>query len=164
MDMVIQHLLDSLAIAKFVQGDAVLDIGSGGGFPGIPLAIYLANSCPEATVTLLDSRGKRVEFLRHAVATLGLKNALPVKTRVEDFRPEQTFDTLICRAFSSLTDMLIRTEWLQSEGTRFIAMKGKWPYEEIDQLGSLQNKLHVNVEVVSVPFMHAERHAVIIEF
>ncbi len=157
-EAIIQHLLDSLAIAKLVKGQYIMDIGSGGGFPGIPLAVIF----PEKKITLLDSRGKRVEFLRHASATIGLKNVTAVKTRVQDFRPTEKFDTLVTRAFSSLSDMLAWTHHLQFPGARLLAMKGKWPNQEIEPLQT-SFKSRLRVESVKVPFLDAERHVVIID-
>ena len=158
-EMVIQHLLDSLSIVSDVQGSRIIDIGSGAGFPGIPFAITL----PDQQVTLLDTRGKRVEFMRHASASIGLKNTRAVKSRVENYRPAEKFDTLITRAFSSLSDMLAWTKAMHTPGSRMLAMKGKLPTDEIEQLTpAWQAKL--KVKQIQVPFLEAKRHLVIIEF
>jgi 16S rRNA (guanine527-N7)-methyltransferase len=157
--MVIQHILDSMAIASILTGRTILDLGSGGGYPGIPLAVIF----PQRQFTLLDSRGKRIEFLRHVVGKIGLSNTSTVKTRVEDYQPKQKFDTLVCRAFSSLQDMLRRTQGLQHPTSRLLAMKGKYPVEEISILpDSLQRRL--KVESIEVPFLDAKRHLVVIQF
>ena len=156
--MVVQHLLDSLAIMPLISGPRILDIGSGGGFPGMPLAVAV----PELSVTLLDSRGKRVEFLRHVAAHTKLKGVVTVKSRVEDFRPSEKFDTLVTRAFSSLQDMLQWTAALHSAGSRLVAMKGKAPTDEINQLPE-EWRQRLEVVPLSVPFLDAERHAVIVE-
>lgn len=157
--MVIQHILDSLAIASNLSGRTILDVGSGGGYPGIPLAVIF----PHRQFTLLDSRGKRIEFLRHVIGKTGLSNTSTVKTRVEDYQPKQKFDTLVCRAFSSLEDMLRRTQGLQHPTSRLLAMKGKYPAEEISVLpNTLQRRL--KVESIEVPFLDAKRHLVVIEF
>ncbi len=158
-DMVVRHLLDSLAIAPFVRGGSLLDVGSGGGFPGVPLAVVNPALC----VTLLDSRGKRVEFLRHACAALGLGNAGVVRGRVEDYRPAEKFDTLAVRALASLGDTLRATAALHRPGVRLLAMKGKMPAREIAALDSPW-RARVSVEKLHVPFLSAERHLIIIEF
>ena len=157
--VVVQHLLDSLAVAPWVRGGRVLDIGSGGGFPGIPLAVAL----PEVRFTLLDSRGKRVEFLRHAAAALGLGNVAVVKARVEDYRPAEKFDTLVCRAFAPLEEMLTLTAHLQAPGTRLLAMKGRSARDEVRALPAGRRR-GVAVEPVTVPFLDAERHVVRVRF
>ena len=160
-EMVVQHILDSLVVHSFIHGDRILDIGTGGGFPGIPLAVLF----PEKRVTLLDSRGKRIEFLRHVGSRLKLKNIALANCRVEDFIDADGLDTLVCRAFSSLADMLKWTKRLQSAGTRLIAMKGKHPAEELEQLQSIDTSLmKISVEQIKVPFLSGERHVVIIDF
>jgi len=163
-EMVVQHVLDSLALVAHLAespGDdgRILDIGTGGGFPGVPLAVAL----PDCHVGLLDSRGKRIEFLRHACATLGLGNIELVKSRVEDYRPTVKFDTLVTRAFSSLKDMLGWTAALQQPGVRMLAMKGKHPAVEIEALPKLW-RAQVDVTPLNVPFLDAERHLVTILF
>lgn len=162
-DMVVRHLLDSLAIAPFVRGRSFLDIGSGGGFPGIPLAVVL----PHLEVTLLDSRARRIEFLRHASATLGLGNVTLAARRVENYRPREKFDTLATRAFASLEHTLKATAGLQRRGCRLLAMKGRMPGAEIERLAPpMRERLITNLAVkkLNVPFLPAERHLVIIEF
>jgi len=159
MDMVIHHLLDSIAINKLVHGNRVLDIGSGGGFPGVPLAILN----PDYQLTLLDSRGKRIEFLRYVCGVLQLNNAQAIKSRIEDYRPAAKFDTLVSRAFSSLHDMFQWTRGLHQPGTRLVAMKGKKPVEEIAQLAEVW-RAKIEIVPLSVPSQDAERHAVIIDF
>ncbi len=158
-EMLVQHVLDSLAVTKLLKGQRIIDIGSGGGFPGMPLAAIF----PEREFTLLDSRGKRVEFLRHASATIGLKNVKAVQSRIEDFRPGVKFDTLIARAFSSLSDMFFTTRHLHSAGSTLLAMKGRHPDREIEGLRA-DPDLAIQVEPIEVPFLEAQRHAVIIDF
>ena len=150
--MVLQHVLDSLSIHNQVVGRRLLDIGSGGGFPGIPLAI--AN--PDREVVLLDSRGKRIEFLRHACAMLGVDNAGAVKSRIEDYRPMVKFDTLVTRAFSSLEQMLALTKSLQHPGATLLAMKGRQPAAEIAALSAEWQRC-VSSRRLQVPFLDAER-------
>lgn len=157
--VVVQHFLDSLAVAPWVRGGRVLDIGSGGGFPGIPLAVAL----PQVQFTLLDSRGKRVEFLRHAAATLGFGNVAVVKARVEDYRPDEKFDTLVCRAFASLEEILTLTAHLQEPGTSLLAMKGRSAPDEVRALPARGHR-DIAVDPVVVPFLDAERHVVRVRF
>ncbi len=157
--MIIQHALDSLAVYPFIKPGRLLDIGTGGGFPGLPLAILY----PELEVTLLDTRGRRVEFLRNVCLKLGLRNVSLVNSRVEDYRPTQKFDTLTTRAFSSMSDMLKWTTALQHPGCRLAALKGKMPVEEIDSLlPDVQRS--VRVERILVPFLRAQRHLILIDF
>ena len=158
-DMIVQHLLDSLAIAPFVRGKSLLDIGSGGGFPGLPLAI----SEPGLAVTLLDSRGKRIEFLRYVCATLAIGNVKLARQRVEDYRPGVKFDTLATRAFASLAEILKLTVGLHQPGCRILAMKGKIPDREIALLDPVIRD-RISIEKLNVPFLAAERHLIIIEF
>lgn len=169
-DMISHHILDSLAIQRYVSGNTLLDIGSGGGFPGLPLAIVN----PQWQVTLLDSRGKRVEFLRNCISTLGLKNVSLVKSRIEMYQPRVKFDTLTARAFSSLPKLLRLSQANLSNGTRLLALKGKFPAEEIASLAddlpndspelSEQRQHKLTVEKLEVPFLDAQRHLIIIDF
>ncbi len=163
-DMLARHLLDSLAIAPFVRGGALLDIGSGGGFPGLPLAIVM----PQLEVTLLDSRGKRAEFLRYARADLGLDNVNVVARRVEDYRPAGKFDTLATRAFASPGDPLTMPAGLHRRGCRLLAMTAKRPERELAGLAAAfpafaDLRARATVEKLEVPFLAAERHLIIIE-
>ncbi len=157
-EMVVQHVLDSLVVNQHLKGSRMLDIGSGGGFPGLPLAILN----PEQRWTLLDSRSKRIEFIRHVVSKTGVSNVDLENCRVENFRPETKFDTLTARAFSSLQNLLILSGACQQPGTRILAMKGKAPYDEIEELPD-HIRSAVKVIRLEVPFLDAERHLVTIE-
>jgi 16S rRNA (guanine527-N7)-methyltransferase len=128
--MVSHHVLDSLAVHRYLQGTAIADVGTGAGFPGLPLA--LVN--PERRFTLIDSNGKKVRFVSHAVRTLGLMNVEPLQTRVETLRPERPFDTVLARAFAPLPELLECVAPLCGSETRVLAMKGKWPKGELDAL------------------------------
>lgn len=159
VEMVVQHVLDCMAVGPLLGGNRILDIGSGGGFPGIPLAVIY----PDKDFFLLDSRGKRAEFLRHSVGKMGLSNTTIVKMRVEDYQPKEKFDTLVTRAFSSLEETLSRTRALQNPNTRLLAMKGKYPSKEISSLPDpVRRKL--KVESINVPFLDAKRNVVVIPF
>lgn len=112
------HLLDSLAILPFLQGDTLIDVGSGGGQPGVPLAICK----PDVTVTLLDSNGKKTRFLEQARISLGLNNLQVIHARVEEF--EGRFATVTCRAFAPLAEICRLTAHLLAPGGKILAMKG----------------------------------------
>ena len=122
--MLSKHLLDSLAVAKYIKGHTLLDVGSGAGLPGIPLAIVN----PELAVTLLDSNGKKTRFLTQVLIKLGLQNVQIKTMRVEDYAPPSRFDTVIARAFASLAD------FVQSSGhlcqRQMLAMRGRLIQEE----------------------------------
>jgi 16S rRNA (guanine527-N7)-methyltransferase len=155
--MVSHHLLDSLAAVPFFQGEAVLDVGSGGGLPGIPLAI----ARPELQVTLIDSIAKKTAFLLQAKAELGLKSLQVVASRVEDFRPEAGFDIVTSRAFSDLKEFVTLTRHLLKPAGRWLAMKGLYPNEEIAGL-PLDVKVSADHALV-VPGLEATRHLIVLE-
>ena len=155
--MVSHHLLDSLAAVPFFQAEAVLDVGSGGGLPGIPLAI----ARPELQVTLIDSIAKKTAFLLQAKAELGLANLKVVTSRVEDFRPEAGFDVITSRAFSDLREFVTLTRHLLKPGGQWLAMKGLMPHEEI---ASLPDWVKVSANhALQVPGLDASRHLIVLE-
>jgi len=155
--MVSHHLLDSLAAVPFFQGESVLDVGSGGGLPGIPLAI----ARPQVRVTLIDSIAKKTAFLLQAKAELGLGNLTVVTGRVEDYRPAEGFDVITSRAFSDLKEFVALTRHLLKPGGCWLAMKGLYPNEEIAQLppGVKVSADHALV----VPGLDATRHLIVLE-
>ncbi len=155
--MVGHHLLDSLAAVPFFQNKTVLDVGSGGGLPGIPLAI----ARPELRVTLIDSIAKKTAFLLQAKAELGLANLNVVTGRVEDYRPETGFDVITSRAFSDLKEFVTLTRHLLRPAGRWLAMKGLMPHEEIASLPDWV-KVSANHSLV-VPGLEASRHLIILE-
>ena len=155
--MVSHHLLDSLAAVPFFQGASVLDVGSGGGLPGVPLAI----ARPELRVTLIDSIAKKTAFLLQAKADLGLNNLNVITGRVEDFRPETRFDVITSRAFSDLKEFVTLTRHLLKPAGRWLAMKGLYPNEEIAQLPA---GVRVSADhALVVPGLEASRHLIILE-
>lgn len=128
--MVSHHLLDSLAVAPHLHAKRLLDVGSGAGLPGIPLAL----AKPDTHVTLLDSNHKKAAFLNQAVIELKLKNADVCSERVESWQTQNRFDVIISRAFSDMGEFVRITRHLLAPGGMFAAMKGLHPYEEIDKL------------------------------
>jgi 16S rRNA (guanine527-N7)-methyltransferase len=128
--MVTHHLLDSLAVHRYLHGQSIADVGTGAGFPGLPLA--LVN--PERRFTLIDSNGKKIRFVAHAARTLGLMNVEPLQARVETLRPERPFDTVLARAFAPLPELLEAVAPLCGSDTRVLAMKGKLPQTELEGL------------------------------
>lgn len=124
--MVSRHVLDSLSIAPRLHGARLLDVGTGAGLPGIPLAIEQ----PERTFVLLDTNGKKTRFVTQAVLELGLGNVTVVKSRVEDYRPEAGFDAIVSRAFASLADFVTLTRHLLAPGGVWLAMKAGLGAEE----------------------------------
>lgn len=157
-EMVIKHILDSLSVGAYLQGDQVIDVGAGAGLPGIPLAIFY----PNKQLTLLDSNGKKTRFLAQAKAELQLNNVNVVHSRVEAFSPEQCFDTVISRAFATISDMLLWTKHLCCPKGVFLAMKGAYPTDEINKIGD--QFLIKDVIRLEVPDLNAERHLVRITF
>ncbi|MBJ3593172.1 16S rRNA (guanine(527)-N(7))-methyltransferase RsmG [Salmonella enterica subsp. enterica serovar Saintpaul] len=156
-EMLVRHILDSIVVAPHLQGDRFIDVGTGPGLPGIPLAIVL----PQAHFTLLDSLGKRVRFLRQVQHELKLGNIAPVQSRVEEFPSEPPFDGVISRAFASLNDMVSWCHHLPGQNGRFYALKGLVPEDEI---ASLPAEFSVE-EIVKlrVPQLDGERHLVVIK-
>ena len=155
-EMVTLHLLDSLAIMPHVHAQRLLDVGSGAGLPGIPLAICL----PDLQVTVMDSSQKKASFMRQAKAELGLQNLEVVCGRVEDYRPEAPFDVITSRAFSELALFVKLTQHLATEEGQWLAMKGVYPQEELDKLEIAPSQ----VLPLKVPGLQAQRHLVFLPF
>lgn len=128
--MVSHHLLDSLAVVPHLPGGRTIDVGSGAGLPGIPLALVF----PERDFTLLDSNGKKTRFLVQAKGELGLANVTVVQRRVEQFHPERPFDCVITRAFASVADILTGSRHLLATDGQMMAMKGEVPVAELTTL------------------------------
>jgi len=155
--MISVHLLDSLAVAPHIDGPRVLDVGSGAGLPGIPLAI----ARPEFQVILLDSSQKKAAFLKQAVAELELKNASVVCERVETWRPAEKFDCIIARALGELAEFVALAKHLLAPAGVLAAMKGVHPLAEIERLPP---GFRVKQALpLSVPGLEAERCLVLIE-
>lgn len=157
-EMVSRHLLDSAAVAPFVTGSTLLDVGAGPGLPGLVLAILE----PERRVTLLDSNGKKVRFQRQAVMELGLTNVTPVQARVEAFEgPKEGYCEVISRAFASLGDFVSLSADLVADGGRWLAMKGPSVDDELS--GLPENVAPVASHELTVPFESGQRRLVILE-
>ena len=155
--MLSHHVLDSLTLLPYLDGiNNLIDVGSGGGMPGIPTAICR----PDIQITLLDSNSKKTSFLSQAVIELGLSNVKVITGRVEAAEGIQ-FDAITSRAFAELRDFVTLTPQLLRDNGRWLAMKGVHPNEEIAQL---PEDVHVTqVDKLSVPSLEAERHMVIIQ-
>jgi len=150
--MIGRHLLDSLVVAPLIEGERFIDVGTGGGLPGIPLAIMF----PERNFTLLDSNGKKTRFLFQVKTQLKLDNVSVVNTRVEAFQPDDLFDGVISRAFASLLDMTTGCKHLLADGGRFWALKGIYPE---DELSALEKNYKVSASFsLRVPGEEGERH------
>ena len=154
--MIALHILDSLAVLPYLQGQNFIDVGTGAGLPGIPLAIM----CPDKRFTLLDSNGKKTRFLFHARTQLRLRNLTEVKMRVEQFVPPEKYDVVLSRAFTSVVDMVDKCQHLVKDDGFFYAMKGKLPNSELSDL-SKDYKVEA-AHPLQVPGVDAERHLLII--
>lgn len=153
-DMVYLHLIDSLSVQPYLQGERLLDVGTGAGLPGIPLAIVN----PDQHWVLLDKNSKKTHFLTQVIAELGLKNASAVHSRSEDFHPSQCFDSILSRALCTIRLFVETTEHLLCPQGLFIAMKGKYPKDEMDELPTsfqVQAVTRVDIKGLAV-----ERHVV----
>ncbi len=158
-DMLPRHLLDSLVVSPYLQGQSFLDVGTGPGLPGIPLAICF----PEREFSLLDSNGKKTRFLHQAVVELGLSNVQVYQSRIESFNDKTSFDGILSRAFSTLHDMVEGCYRLCREGGYFLAMKGVYPQQELDDLSNTYPQLKQEaVHKLQVPGCEGERHLVML--
>ncbi|ELH0900245.1 16S rRNA (guanine(527)-N(7))-methyltransferase RsmG [Vibrio cholerae] len=157
MEMLVKHILDSLVVSPHLVGERFIDVGTGPGLPGIPLAIMH----PDKEFVLLDSLGKRIRFLKQVIHDLKINNVLPVQSRVEDFDPESGFDGVLSRAFASMTDMV---NWCQHlpkpNGGVFLALKGVRPDDEITLLPEWCSV--TDIKALQVPELEGERHLVIL--
>ncbi len=158
-DMISRHLLDSLSVVPALEslsGKRFIDVGTGGGLPGIPLAI----ARPDLAIALLDSNGKKTRFLTQVKLELGLTNISVINTRVETYQPEEKYDVVISRAFASLEDMVSGCQHLLHENGCFAAMKGVFPK---DELSSIEKRYMVERSLaLHVPETVGERHLLII--
>ena len=155
--MAVLHIQDSLAAQPLLQGRRILDVGTGAGFPGLPLAIVESGR----EFHLIDSNNKKIQFVRHAAGLLGLDNVTAVKARAEDYAPGYRFDTVIARALASLPKLLEIAGHHVGEDGVFVALKGRHPEEELEQV---PDTWQCSVRELNVPGLEAgSRHAVLIK-
>ncbi len=155
-DMVSGHILDSLAVRPMLRGSRVLDIGTGAGVPGLPLAIAEA----EIEFRLLDANGRKISFVRHVIGELGLSNASAIKARIEDYAPDERFDTVIARALASIPRLLELAGHLVRDEGVLLALKGKYPATELEQIKEISGWKY-DVTDLTVPGLESHaRHVV----
>lgn len=154
-EIITKHLIDSLVISDYLIGKTIVDVGTGAGFPGIPLALIN----PERHFVLLDCRSKKISFLIHVTQALGLSNVQPLHVRVETFHPSRCFDTIMTRAWGSLNQFLKHTQHLASHSSLFLVMKGHYPEQELKQIPP---EFKVTIKKLAIPEIQA-RHLVLIQ-
>lgn len=154
--MVTRHLLDSLAVLPYLHLPRILDVGTGAGLPGLPLAL----ARPEAEFVLLDSNRKKTRFVTQATAELGLNNVTVVNSRIEDYRPDAPFSTVVSRAYAGVAEFVLGARHVCAPDGVFLAMKGVYPLAELDVLpdGFALEAVHE----LRVPGLDAERHLVVV--
>lgn len=155
-EIITKHILDSLSLLPHVHGERLLDVGTGAGFPGLPLAIFLS----ETHFTLLDSNRKKITFIQHAAAKLGLNNVKATHVRIQDLKTEKPFTSITARAFADLNDLLKWLPDVYDANTQILAMKGKMPEIELESLrsGILSSQWALaSIELLEVPGLEAER-------
>ena len=154
--MVSGHILDSLAVRPLLEGRRVIDVGTGAGFPGLPLAI----AEPQIQFGLLDSNGKKISFVQHVIGELGLSNASAIRARAEDYAPAERFDTVIARALASIPKLLQLAGHLIREEGVLLALKGKHAAAELESIEEIPGWKYV-VTDVTVPGLETHaRHVV----
>lgn len=155
-EMLVKHIMDSLVVSQHLQGEKFIDVGTGPGLPGIPLAIIN----PDKQFVLLDSLGKRITFIKNVLRELGIQNVIPVLSRVEEYQ-EQQFDGVLSRAFASLDDMVNWCYHLPNENGKFYALKGV--YDETEAQAVKKTIELVDVIELQVPELIGERHLVVLK-
>jgi len=156
-DMVYLHLIDSLAVSPYLHGLNLLDVGSGAGLPGIPLAIIH----PEQHWMLMDKNSKKTRFLTQTIAELKLTNANAIHSRCEDFQPATKFDSILSRAFGTLRMFVETTAHMLNKDGIFIAMKGKYPEDELQDLPD--NVEVKNIQRLDIKGISVERHIICLQ-
>ena len=157
LEMVSKHLLDSLVISTHLTGERVLDVATGPGLPGIPLAIVN----PQRSFSLLDSNSKKIRFVRQAAMELGLNNVRVIHGRIENLQPETPFQSITSRAFTALPRMLELSSHLLGEKSRLLAMKAVLPIDEIKQLCGMGYQ--VETIQLAVPLLDGQRCLLVIK-
>ena len=157
-EMVTLHLLDSLSVLPHINVERLLDVGSGAGLPGIPLAVCR----PDLQVAVMDASQKKASFMRQAKAELGLNNLEVLCGRVEQYQPPRIFDAIISRAFSDLKEFVSLTRHLLMPGGSWLAMKGAHPHDELAQLPA--DVQVIDILPLHVPGLDAQRHLVVLSF
>lgn len=155
-EMLVKHILDSLVVSPYLQGEHFIDVGTGPGLPGIPLAI--AN--PDKQFVLLDSLGKRITFIKNALRELGIENVVAVQSRVEEYT-DHRFDGVLSRAFASLDDMVSWCYHLPNDNGKFYALKGQ---HSVAEIADIKQPIElVDVVGLNVPELVGERHLVLLK-
>ncbi|MEL7536969.1 MAG: 16S rRNA (guanine(527)-N(7))-methyltransferase RsmG [Pseudomonadota bacterium] len=151
-----RHLFDSLTLSSRIHGARVLDIGTGGGFPGLPLAIVR----PDVEFVLLDAVAKKIRFVTQMAAELGLDNVTGLHARLPEYRSDRLFSTVTARAYATLDGIVSDCEHLLADGGRILAMKGRSPE---DELAALDETWQTTVVALEVPELDEQRHVVVLE-
>jgi 16S rRNA (guanine527-N7)-methyltransferase len=155
-EMLTHHLLDSLSVSTQLEGTSIADVGTGAGFPGLPLAV----AHPQRQFTLVDSNGKKVRFVAHAARTLGLTNVVALQARAGEWRPSQPFDTVVARAFAPLPELVRQIAALCGPATRVLAMKGR---RDAAERSGLPAGWRIDADLdLAVPGLGAERHVLVL--
>ncbi|WP_394132284.1 16S rRNA (guanine(527)-N(7))-methyltransferase RsmG [Shewanella maritima] len=150
--MLVRHVMDSLAVSPFLEGKRFIDVGTGPGLPGIPLAIMN----PDKEFVLLDSLGKRIRFQKQVKFELKIDNIQSVESRVEAYTPEQGFDAVLSRAFASIEDMLTWCHHLPAQNGQFYALKGQLSEQELDNMPAGFSLLQTIA--LQIPTLDEQRH------
>jgi len=156
--MLSHHILDSLSIAPYIIGPRILDVGTGPGFPGLPLAMMM----PEHHFILLDSNSKKTRFVNQVVMELGLDNVEVATSRAENYEPDQGVNTVVSRAFTSLEEFVRKTSSCCVKKGLLIAMKGRYPTDELASLKLLDPGIKAEAVKIDVPDLDAERHLILV--